>query len=422
MPLKPEWHGSNGMSPVKQAAVVAVIVVVAGAAWLGFARDWGGSSQPTTSPAAQASAPAGGGPPGEGRSGGQARGGGPGGGGAPVVTALVETDATGIEVRAVGTVAAARAVTLFPESSGVVTAVDFRPGTEVASGQPLIRLDDAEQQVAVDRARIALDAARTSLDRAEQLAKSNNITTAALNEARTNLQRAEIDLRGAELELARRTLVAPFAGTIGLTDVTTGDLVNSQKAIATLDDMSTVTVYFEVPERASGQVEVGQAISATTAALAGHVFAGQISAVDSRVDPVARTLKVEASLPNDANVLKPGMALNVVLAFPGEEHPAVPSMAVQWDRNGPYVWQADGDSVKRTDVDIVGRRSGIVIVAAGALAPGDEVIVEGLQRMREGGRIVRVGEPAAPPAANPVSRGDGGAEAAAPAAGRQPSG
>ncbi len=405
------------MTPFRQiAASVGVLAIVAGA-WLAYEQGWFGANQD-----ASAAQPGGGGIPTGSAGGGNrnAPGGGQGGLAAPVVTAEVVTDASGLEVRAVGTVAAVRAVTLYPEATGVVAEMLFKPGTLVTDGQPLMRLDDAEQQVAVDRARIALEAAQATFARSEQLSASNNITTAALNEARTAVQRAETDLRGAELELGRRTLVAPFAGTIGLTDVTAGDLVSSSKAIATLDDMSTVTVAFEVPERASGRVQVGQALLATTAALAGHTFDGEVSAVDSRVDPVARTLKVEATLPNEANVLKPGMALNVVIQFPGVEQPAVPSMAVQWDRNGPYVWKVMDDTVSRVGVDIVGRRSGIVIIAAGGLATGDQVVVEGLQRLREGARIQPIGGPAA--SAPAVATTPSGAEAEASAARRQPSG
>ena len=407
------------MSPLKQIAVsVGVLVVVAGA-WFAYDRGLFSANQNVDS--AQSGSQSGGTglPTGSNRGpGGNTQGGGAGGIAVPVVTAAVETDATGLEVRAVGTVAAARAVTLFPEATGIVSEVTFQPGAQVTDGQPLVRLDDAEQQVAVDRARIALDAAQVTLERSEQLSESNNITTAALNDARTAVQGAEIDVRGAELELSRRTLVAPFAGTIGLTDVTIGDLVNSSNAIATLDDMSTVTVAFEVPERASGRVQVGQALTATTAALAGETFAGEVTAVDSRVDPVARTLKVEASLPNEANVLKPGMALNVEIGFPGIEQPAVASMAVQWDRNGPYVWKVAGDTVSRVSVEIIGRRSGIVIVAVGNLATGDLVVVEGLQRLREGASIEQVGGPASTPA--PIEADPAGAEAEASATGRRP--
>ena len=405
------------MSRLRQIAVSAAILVVLAGAWLAYDRGWFGGGG--NAPVAQ-SGPGGGGPGGSAR--GSGAGGGPGGGGgmaAPVVTAAVATDNAGFEVRAVGTVAAARAVTLYPEATGVVAEVAFRPGTQVAAGQPLIRLEDAEQQVAVERARIALDGAREAMARAEQLAQSNNITTAALTEARTAVQRAEIDLRGADLELARRTLTAPFAGTIGLSDVTLGDLVNSSRAIATLDDMSTVTVAFEVPERASGRVAVGQQLTATTAALAGRRFVGEVSAVDSRVDAVARTLRVEASLPNEANVLKPGMALSVVLAFDGDEHLSVPSASVLWDRGGPYVWKVVGDTATRTDVDIVTRHSGVVVVAAEGLAAGDEVVAEGIQRVREGITVNRVGGPNGFVA--PDSPPDGSApEAEAVAGGQRP--
>jgi len=398
------------MSPARQIALSAAVLAAVAGGWLAYERGWFGAAEDAASAAQQS-----GGNPG--RTGGQ--GGGGGGRAAPavpVVTATVEIDNSGLEVRAIGTVAAARAVTLYPEATGIVAELTFAPGTAVTAAQPLIRLDDADQQVAVERARIALDAARLALDRAEQLAKSNNISSDALADARTAVQTGEIDLRSAERELTRRTLVAPFGGVIGLTDVTVGDLVNSSNAISTLDDMTTVTVAFEVPERASGRVAIGQAIAATTEALVGQNFAGTVSAVDSRVDPVARTLKVEAKLPNDANVLKPGMALNVVIEFPGIEHPAVPSLAVQWDRNGPYVWKVDGDKVARAGVQIVGRRSGIVIVA-GEIAAGDEVVVEGLQRLREGVTVSRAVDGAPTDRPRPGGDGEAGAAAARPQSG-----
>jgi hypothetical protein len=114
------------------------------------------------------------------------------------------------------------------------------------------------------------------------------------------------------------------------------------------------------------------------------------------------------------------MALNVALAFEGVDQPAVASLAVQWDRSGPYVWKVEGDSVVRVGVDIVGRRSGVVIVAAGDLAAGDEVVVEGLQRLRDGSRVRRLdGNDGIVPAVSPEAEG-GGAEADATAEGRRP--
>jgi RND family efflux transporter MFP subunit len=369
------------MSAIRQIALSLIVVLIAAAGWYAYDQGWF-SMQQGGGPAAAGQAGGGGG-------GGGASGQGSGGGrGGPVlvVTTPAGRDDTGIDLRAIGTVAAAQEVTLYPQDSGIVVEVAFTPGAKVSKGQTLVRLDDSDQQVALDKARIALETAQSALDRAQQLAKTNNITTVALTDARAALQNAQIGLKGAENDLAKRTITAPFAGIIGLTDIALGGLISSSKAIATLDDMSKVTVSFDVPERASGLVAIGQPVTASTEALAGRTFNGTISAVDNRVDPVARTLRVEATLPNNASALKPGMALTVAMSFPGEPHPSVPSLAVQWDRSGAYVWKIADGSAHRTPVQVLGRRSGAVIVS-GDLAENDSVVVEGLQRLREGSKV-----------------------------------
>ena len=403
------------MSPARQIAISVAVLALAAAGWLAYERGWlaTGSNEPVAPPSGQAG---GGGSGAQSAAGGQGAnrqnrqgggqsaqagrtGGGAGGAGAggfnrggppPVVTAAVTTDSSGLHVNAVGTVAAARTVTIVPQVTGVVAEVAFEQGASITDGQLLVRLDDADKQVAVEQAQIALDSAARALERAQQLEKSNNVTPVALADAGTAVRKAEIDLKAAQVELAKYTIKAPFAGSVGLTDVSVGDFVTSQKAIVTLDDMSTVTVSFDVPERASGLVAVGQKVTASTEALAGQTFAGAIGAVDSRVDPVARTLRVEAALPNDAKRLKPGMALVVSVDFPGDQRPVVPSLSVQWDRDGPYVWKVVDNVVHRVGVTIIARRSGTVLVA-GELAEGDEVVAEGLQRMRDGIAVAPVG-------------------------------
>ena len=245
----------------------------------------------------------------------------------------------------------------------------------------------------------------------------------ALTDAKTALQTArDRPAVAPQIDFAKRTIKAPFAGIIGLSDISVGDLVSSSKAIGTLDDMSKATVAFDVPGARLRPGRDRPAGLATTAALAGQTFKGAISAVDSRVDPVARTLRVEATLPNDADVLKPGMALTVAMCFPGEPHPAVPSLAVQWDRGGSYVWKVDGDVVHRVAVQIIGRRSGAVVVS-GELAENDQVVVEGLQRLREGSQVTVAGADQQTGQGNrPQAQGSGesaGPEAAA-VSGRRP--
>jgi RND family efflux transporter MFP subunit len=386
------------MSASRQIAVIVVVLILAAAGWYGYQHHWfGGASSETaaTAPAAGEQGQRPGGAAQRQQAAGQNRGGGGGFGGGRggpvlVVTDAVQTDSSGIDVQAVGTVAAIRAVTVYPQVTGVVTDISFTQGAKVTGGQALIKLDDQDEQIAVDRARIALADAQAAYDRAQQLQQSNNVTAVAVTDAKSALDKATIDLRSAELDLAKRTINAPFDGTVGLTDLSVGDLVSSQKAVANVDDMSTVTVSFSVPERASGLVKVGDDVTATTDALAGQKFTGHVAAVDSRVDPTTRALNVQASLPNDANVLKPGMALSIVLAFPGTPHPSVPSLSVQWDRDGSYVWLVKDSKAERTPVQIITRRSGVVTVA-GNLKEGDRVVTEGVLRIREGAMVAEAG-------------------------------
>jgi multidrug efflux pump subunit AcrA (membrane-fusion protein) len=117
-------------------------------------------------------------------------------------------------------------------------------------------------------------------------------------------------------------------------------------------------------------------------------------------------MRVEATLPNEAADLKPGMAVTTDLSVAGQTRPSVPSLAIQWDRDGSFVWKLDGDKVTRVAVQIVARRSGTVTVA-GELSPGDEVVVEGVLRLREGMTVVKADEtgevqPTPAPAAKPA--------------------
>jgi hypothetical protein len=120
------------------------------------------------------------------------------------------------------------------------------------------------------------------------------------------------------------------------------------------------------------------------------------------------------------------MALSVAMVFPGQMRPVVPSLAVQYDRSGAYVWKVEGNVVRRVGIDIVGRRSGTVVVVAD-LQPGDFVVSEGLQRLREGSRVSLVGDGSPPPAGGqaPTAAAEPGgasppADAAAGTTGQRP--
>jgi RND family efflux transporter MFP subunit len=369
----------------KQAVVPLVMLFVAAFAWFYF------DHAPAPEPPRQAAgnAPAQGGQPG---GGGQSRI--PGlisGGAVNVVTAPVEADTVGDTVTALGSATAAHSVVIYPRVAGIVADIVFKPGERVEAGAPLLRLDDDEEQANADRARIQYAQARAAFERSQSLAQSKTISSVALSDAEMTAQLAENQVRLAEIAVSRRLVTAPFAGIVGLTDISVGDLVNTNTAITTIEDLSTVRVSFEVPERWSASVKQGQVITARAQALPGSEFSGTITGIDNHVDATTRTLKLEAELQNTGEVLKAGMAIAVAMTFGGEEQLAVPNLAVQWDRKGSFVWKVAEGAARRADVAIVSRESGIVVVK-GDVEAGDRVVVEGLLRLREGAKVNEVNE------------------------------
>jgi RND family efflux transporter MFP subunit len=381
-----------------QIGLSVVVVLVAVGGWYAYDhRDtlFGGSPAPAPGESAAAAGGA--------RGGGGARR----GGDVPVVTARAGVDTAGEQIRALGTLEAAEAVTVYPEVTGVLKTIEVVSGTTVEEGKVLFRLNADDETVAIDRATIAVDDARAALDRVERLAKSNNVSEVTVSDAQTAFRTAVIDLKSADIEYRKRIVRAPFTGVVGLIPVSVGDLVNTSTALTTIDDVSSFKISFNATERFVGKIRVGHPVSGTAIGLPGRHIRGRVKAVDSRVDPSTRVFKVEATMEEGIEGLKPGMSITVVADFAGEPQVTVPSLAIQWGRAGAFVWAVDGDTAHRLPVEIVGRRSGEVIVA-GDIAPDTEVVVEGLQRMREGITVRRVGGPSAAPADNSVSSsGDG---------------
>ncbi len=357
-----------------------------------------------------------GGPPGEGRAaagqrGGPGGGGAGGGGGGPggfsgpvtVVAVPATRETTNDRVAAIGTGEAARAVVIHPRSAGMVESVEFTPGERVAAGAVLVRLDDEAERIALEQAELTLADARAKVERYDRLAGSSALSSVERDAARSELAAAELGIRQARLDLDRRQVLAPFAGTVGLTGVEVGDLVSDTTEIATLDDRSRLRVEFRVPESVASKVALGQAVAATTPARPGAVFEGEVTALASRIEPDSRTLVVQAQIANGEDLLRPGMSFLVELRFPGDDHMAVPALAVQWDRDGSFVWRVRDGKAERVAVAIVQRNSQTVLVD-GDLAVGDVIVVEGVQRLRPGAAVALADEPASAGAA-PAPRG-----------------
>jgi len=313
---------------------------------------------------------------------------------APVVVTPVSMASNAAVIEAVGTGEAAKAVTLYPEAAGQVTEILFEAGEHVEKGDPLLRLDADDEELAVELARVRLQDARQQLARYENTAPSGAVSKSEVDQARTALSAARIELAQAELALRKRTLRAPFDGVISIPDVEAGDRVTTSTAISTLDDRSTLLVEFEVPEAFAQGVAKGDPIEASSWALPGEQFDGVVDSLASRIDAQTRTLRVRARMDNDHDRLRTGMSFTIRLPLQGERFPSVPSIAVQWDRRGAYVWRIADGAAERIEVEVLKREDEWILVDA-PLSPGEDIVVEGVQRLQPG-RAVDVTRRGAP--------------------------
>lgn len=297
----------------------------------------------------------------------------------PVVSGIVND-----RLSAIGTGDAIRSVVVMPQAAGTIREILIKSGDRVKQGQVLARLDDDEQIIARGQAEVALKSAVEK----SQLYRNIKSTVSRMDvfDAEIVEQGAKLALQSAELALKRRDIVAPIDGIVGIVPVVIGDNVTTATNIVMLDDRSEILVDYWVPERFANTVKVDQPVEATSVALPGRAFTGAVEAVDNRVDGASRTLRVRARIDNASDVLRAGMSFNVGMRFAGESYPSVDPLAVQWDGAGAHVWRVVDSKSSKVRISVVQRNPDAVLVR-GDLHNGDLIVVEGLQRVTEGGEV-----------------------------------
>lgn len=397
---------------LKQLLISVVVIVAAAAAYIFFVPGApemlarvgitlpveATTTQEASTPAAGAQTQRQGGAPQAGqRPGGQ--GGGRGGFGGRnqtmvVVTAAVTTGKINDKLSAIGEGAAAQSVTVMAPANGTLTELLVDPGQVIEAGATIGKLDSDAEGIAFERATIAQQDADASLKRTQELAKANSATTVQLNAAQLAATNAALETRNAALALERRTITSPIGGTVGLFQVSAGNTVSAQSIVTTIEDTSHIIVSFWAPERYASMITSGMPVTASAVALPGEQITGEVSAIDNRIDPASRTLKVQARIENANGKLRPGMSFSVSMSFPGEEFPTVDPLSVQWSSNGAYLWKYAEGKVQRVGLSIIQRNSDGVLVK-GDLTPGDQVVVQGVQQLSDGATVRLLDEPVA---------------------------
>jgi membrane fusion protein, multidrug efflux system len=304
-----------------------------------------------------------------------------------VTTVPVRNEVVSQKLEALGTARANESVDISSKTSNIVTAVRFGDGERVRMGQVLVQLDDAATRADVAAAQATLTESESQYNRSRELLNTQALSKSPFEQLEATLKANRARLQAAQARLEDTVIRAPFSGRVGLRRVSVGTLISPGDVITTLDDTSVIKLDFAVPENLLSTLREGLSVRATAPAYPGRNFAGKVASIDSRVDINTRSVTVRALLTNEDGALKPGMFLNVSLSKDERQGIVIPEEALTPEAEKQFVFVvADGKALRR-EVRIGGRRPGLVEVLAG-LNPGDVVVVEGTQKIRDGSPVV----------------------------------
>ena len=298
-----------------------------------------------------------------------------------------------LKVEAVGTTNAKESVEITSNVTETIESIHFSDGNRVKKGDVLVVLTNNEEQADLESAKANLAEQEREVKRLEGLVKSKSVSQSMLDERLTLRETAQHRVDAVEARLRDRVIRAPFSGVLGLREVSPGTLVSPGTVITTLDDVDLMKLDFAVPEVYLTAVTPGVAIKARSPALAERLFEGRIVSVDSRINPIDRSIKVRAELPNKDNAIKPGMLMNVDILVENREALVVPESSIiqRGDQHFVYVVsESTPPTVQQRSIDIGIRKPGIVEVVGG-LQAGDVVVSKGTGTVSPGA-IVRIAE------------------------------
>jgi len=273
------------------------------------------------------------------------------------------------------------------EVPGVIEAIEFQEGQQVAAGSVLFRLRDREQAARLREFEAELALAQEDFERTNTLASRNAAAAAQLDRARANLEgaRARTELRRVELERTR--IRAPFDGRVGARFVSPGARIKADDGLVRIDAIDPLSLVFTIPEGVLPLAHVGASFELQVAAFPERRFPGAIRFIAPSVDSTTRRILIKGRVPNPDGVLLPGMFARVKAELAQRDALLVPEESLVTNGDGTFVWRIGAeDQAERVAVELGARETGRVEIRSGLVA-GDRIVTAGTHKVRLGGKV-----------------------------------
>jgi membrane fusion protein, multidrug efflux system len=315
-----------------------------------------------------------------------------------VTSATVTRDSWESLVTAVGSLDAVQGVTVTAEVTGKVAKIAFQPGSKVAAGDLLVQQDISAETAQLRSAEATAELARINFERAEKLLPQKVISQSDYDNNRAKLTETLAEVDNIKAIIAKKTIRAPFAGRLGIRMVNLGQVIKEGQTIVTLQALDPIFMNFQVPQQQLAIIKKGLAVRVTSDALPGQVISGKITAINPEVDTATRNIRVQATVSNPDEQLRPGMYATVAVVLPHREDVLViPATAVLY---APYsdsvfvIEEAQGPDGKPAGKAVhqkfvrLGEKRGDFIAVTSGLKLDETVVSTGAFKLRNGQSVV----------------------------------
>jgi membrane fusion protein (multidrug efflux system) len=319
----------------------------------------------------------------------------------PPTTVTVATATQGAwesQLTAVGSLEAVQGVMVTAELPGKIEKIAFEPGTRVQAGDLLVQLDVASERAQLRAAETSVDLTSMNLERARQLFADNVIPQSQFDTSKAEFEQAVARRDDIRATIAKKTIRAPFAGRLGIRLVSLGQVLNEGQAIVSLQSLDPIFANFLLPQQQLAKVREGMTVRVDTDVLSGGAIEGRITAINSEVDAATRNIRIQATVANPDEQLRPGMFVNVAIVLPSKlEVLTIPATSVLYApySNSVFVLEqkqaTDGrpaQKVLRQQFVSLGEQRGDYVAVLSGLKKGDQVVSTGVFKMRNGQPVV----------------------------------
>jgi membrane fusion protein (multidrug efflux system) len=312
---------------------------------------------------------------------------------------------------AVGSVSAVQGAVVSAELAGVVSEITFENGGEAKKGEVLMKLDASQEEALLRSAEAEAQLAQTDLERSRDLAMKKVVSSAELDSAQSKFRRLNAVVDQVRSSIAKKTLIAPFDGQLGIRQVNVGQMINAGQQVVPLTSLDPVFADFALPQQYLGQLTPGLEVHVTTDAIPGRVFNGKLTAINSMVDSSTRNITLQATLDNSDHALRPGMFAKAEVMLP-EKHKTlvVPGSAISYAPFGDSVFVIEKKKDEKTGKESqvirqqfvrVGEARGDLVAITQGLKAGETIVSTGVFKLRNGMTVTINNDLAPNPQVNP---------------------